>query len=313
MRWIATLCVLLSFMLLLNNPAWAQAPAVKSQTAPSFTRVTAEQIEPTDSLPADEKDKEDRSTQEAATADLTTQTSQPETSASVGSGVEVEIGSSYDFLNNGFDDWREYYLSISKRFTDGKGIYGSFRQARLFALNDQELLIGFQSPLSPRWSGLVEASMSPSHRVLAKWSLYGQLKRTIGENWGVQFGLGHTEYSDARFNTGALTVERNWERYRAAYTLSANQLPGAGTGASHLAQVNHYYGDGSSVVLSAAFGQEVDNLGPVGTIRTDVRGFSVGGRHWFLTRWAITYQAGLYRQGDFFTRQSIRLGLRHRF
>jgi YaiO family outer membrane protein len=228
-------------------------------------------------------------------------------------GVEVEVGAAYDSLSHGFAPWRSVYLNVTQKLAARRVVYGSFRETNRFSLPDQELLGGVYFPLSRRWTALVEAQASPSHRVLAKWSLLGQVGRDLGHGWVGQVGFRHTEYNQAGANLGIFAIERYWKSYRAAYTLYLSQLQEAGHAASHSLQINYYYRDRQAIGLGFAIGQELENLGPRGILRTETRAFTLTGRHWFTTRWALTYDLSLNRQGGLYTRKGARVGLRRQF
>ena len=96
--------------------------------------------------------------------------------------TEIEGGSSYEDLDNDFKYWRSVYLEGVHRFAPREVIYGQVRETERFAQRDQELLGGFYYPLADTWTTLVEANASPSHHILAKWSVFGQLEKTFLED-----------------------------------------------------------------------------------------------------------------------------------
>jgi YaiO family outer membrane protein len=171
---------------------------------------------------------------------------------------------------------------------------------------------GYYEPIGKRWTFFVEGSASPTHRILPKFSTLLQIERSLKKGWGAQAGWRHTKFNTARTNTGIITVERYFSNYRAAYTLYATKLAGAGTSAAHRVHFARYYNEKSSVNLSFATGREVENLG-ARILQTDVRSFSVGGRHWINQHWALNYNYGLTRQGSIYTRQGFNFGIRYRF
>ncbi|MBA2620481.1 MAG: YaiO family outer membrane beta-barrel protein [Acidobacteria bacterium] len=226
--------------------------------------------------------------------------------------VEVEIGASVEHLSNGFAAWREAYLSVSKRFKSRQAIYGVYRETSRVRLNDCEMTAGFYQPVGKRSTFFVEASASPTHRVLPKFSTLLQIEHSLKKGWGAQAGWRHTEYNTARTNTGIFTAEKYFSNYRAAYTVYLTNLAGIGTSAAHRVQLTRYYNEKSSVNFSFAAGREVENLG-ARVLRTDVQSFGVGGRHWINARWGLNYNYGFVRQGSIYTRQGFNFGIRYRF
>ena len=226
--------------------------------------------------------------------------------------VEVEAGVSFEHLSKGFAPWSETYLSASKKFKSRRTIYGVYRRTERFGQSDREVTVGYYEPIGKRWTFLVEGSASPTHRILPKFSTLLQIEHTLKKGWGAQASWRHTEYNTARINTGIITLERYFSKYRAAYTLYATKLAGVGTSVAHRVQFARYYNEKSSLNLSFAAGREVENLG-ARILQTDVRSFSVGGRHWINQHWALNYNYGLTRQGSIYTRQGFNFGIRYRF
>ena len=227
--------------------------------------------------------------------------------------TEIELGSSYEDLGKDINHWRSVYLEGVHRFAPREVIYGQVRESERFARRDQEVLGGFYYPLADTWTGLVEANASPSHHILAKWSLFAQLEKSFPAGWGLHAGLRHTEYAQSNTNLALVTAERYFGNFRAAYSLYSGRPEGAGSAASHRFQLSYYYGDGSSVGIAYAVGKEVENVLPAGVLTTDVRSLGLLGRHWFSRQWALSYEALWHEQGTLYTRRGVRVGLRHRF
>lgn len=227
--------------------------------------------------------------------------------------TEIEVGSSYENLDNDFNHWRSVYLEGAHRFAPREVIYGYVRETERFAQRDQELLGGFYYPLADTWTILVEANVSPSHHILAKWSVFGQLEKSFPGGWGLHAGLRHTEYAQSNTNLALLTAERYFGNYRAAYSLYAGRPEGAGSAASHRFQFAYYYDNRSSVGIAYTIGKEVENVAPAGVLTTDVRSWSLLGRHWFSRHWAASFEALWHEQGTLYHRRGARAGLRYQF
>jgi YaiO family outer membrane protein len=227
--------------------------------------------------------------------------------------VEIELSTSYERLNHGFAPWFTLSLDVSKKLADRRVIYGALRETSRFSLRDQEVMGGMYIPLSKRWLAQVEASVSPSHRVQAKWSAFGQIGRELGRGWGAQAGFRRTAYNQTSANLGIVTIERYWKKYRAAYSLYIAQLPGTGVSTSHRVQANYYYRERNSIGVTIAAGQELTNLAARGVLRTEARGVALSGRHELNRRWTVNYDFNWNRQGDIYTRKGARVGFRFHF
>jgi YaiO family outer membrane protein len=228
--------------------------------------------------------------------------------------TELEIGYSHERLTNNLPDWTSSYLLAAHRFGERKTLYGGLRETRRFGLDDTEAHAGLYYPIAASWTSLVEASGSPTHEVLARYSVYGELQKNLGRGWNLGFGLRHSEYSLTASNVLSVYAERYWGNFRGAYTLYSGRPEGASSAASHRVQFNYYYADRSSVGLSYTNGREVENVGPPrGVLTSDVESWMVGGQHWLTPAWALTYDLVNHEQGSLYRRQGLRLGIRHSF
>ena len=226
----------------------------------------------------------------------------------------VELGASYEFVNQDRPDWQTYYFSITHRFSKGQVLYGTASAVRRFATSDPNFMIGYVQPLteSKRWIATVEAGGSPNHQILPTTSFFGQVERIFDKGWIGRAGLRHSRYPADIVNMGIFGAERYFKAYRGAYTLYVAHLNGKGTAFSHAFQGNYYYGERNSVGAGFAFGQEIESV-PGGLVRTDVLDFSFTGRHWMTNKWGLSYVAIWHRQGELYTRRGGQIGLLLRF
>lgn len=227
---------------------------------------------------------------------------------------EIEAGLSHDMLNKGYADWDSYYLDGVHRLGERHSVYGELRETQRFNLRDREISGGYYHPLSETWTGLIEASVSPDHNVLAKDSLFVQLHKALDSGWGVQAGLRRSEYNTGTTGLMVLGGERYWGDFRGAYTFTLGKPQEAGAASSHMGQFSYYYGERNYLTLGLSSGRQVENLGPgLGVLTTDVISASLSGRHWLNSGWGISYEAIVEHQGDLYSRTGLRLGLRHAF
>lgn len=227
---------------------------------------------------------------------------------------ELEIGHSRETLSNNLPDWTSSYLLASHRFGDRHVLYGGLRETRRFGLDDSEVHAGLYHPLGSTWTAQLEGSLSQTHEVLPRHSVYGALQKSLPGGWGVGFGIRHNEYTLSGSNVVSLLAERYWGNFRGAYTLYSGKPEGASSGSSHRLQLSYYYADRSSVGLSYTDGREVENVGPPrGVLASDVRNWTLSGQHWLTPAWALTYDLVNHEQGSLYRRQGLRLGIRHSF
>lgn len=226
---------------------------------------------------------------------------------------ELELGYTHDSLDKGYASWNSVYLDGAHRFGKYHSIYGELRKTQRFDLRDREISGGYYQPLGETWTALVEASYSPSHKVLPKSALFGQLQKTFDGGWDIQAGLRHNTYTATSSNLAVLTGERYWGNYRAAYKLYLGKLQGAGTAPSHSVQLSYYYAERDNITLNLARGRQVESQGPLGVLAIDVTSTSLSGRHWLNSSWGFSYEAIVERQGNLYTRKGFRLGIRYAY
>lgn len=228
--------------------------------------------------------------------------------------TEMEVGASHETLTNGLPDWDSVYVEGARTFGPRHTLYGGLRETRRFGLDDSEAYGGFYYPLGETLTGVVEGSVSPSYNVLAKYSIGGQLLKSFQGGWGVGAGIRHSEYALASADVATLTGERYWGNFRGAYTFYSGRPEGSGSAPAHRFQLAYYYGDRDWVGISYTTGREVEYVGPPrGTVTSDVRDWTLSGRHWFAPRWALTYDLLNHEQGALYRRQGGRIGLRYLF
>ena len=227
---------------------------------------------------------------------------------------EIELGASRETLSGGRPDWTGLSVEGAHRFAPRQALYGGWRETKRFDLRDTELWAGYSHPLGRDWTVLVEASASDEHNVLPKSSVFGQLSRALPAGWGINLGWRHSEYTRVGVDILVAGAERYWGNWRGAYTLYAGRPEGATTGVAHRFALNYYYGEGSTLGVSATAGREVDNVGPpTGILTTEVRNLTFTGRHWMSRDWAFSWDLVAHEQGTLYRRQGFRLGLRYRF
>ena len=225
----------------------------------------------------------------------------------------LELGITSEGLSNPYAGWRSAYVEGEHQFGERKTIYGSLRETQRFGLLDNEVQAGVYYPLGETWTSLFEATASPTHNVLARYSALAQVIKKLGYGWNVHAGIRHNEYSTLNSNVSVLTAERYWSNWRAAYSLYTGKPEGGGAASSHVIALDYYYGERSSFGISLADGREVAGLGPLGVLTTDVRALVLRGRHWLTRDWAVSYEGAYQEQGTLYTRRGVRIGLRRAF
>ena len=190
---------------------------------------------------------------------------------------------------------------------------GTF-DSRRYASGGIEYRVGLHQPTGQNIAALAESNIHSLGDALPKYTLYSQVNRTLPGGWGLGFGLRQTEYSYSSASLLAFSAERHFGSFRGAYTLYSNRVEGAGLGAAHRFEVSYLYGERNTVGLSYTTGRDIDNVGvPAAFTSSDVRDWTLSGRHWLSPNWALTYDV-LSQEGAFYPRrQGLRLGVSRSF
>jgi hypothetical protein len=240
--------------------------------------------------------------------------------------------------DSGFPDWRRLSLEGGARPFDTGAAYVQTLPGDPLGMNAPETTTGYWRPLSQRLSSLVETSLVPGSLGVSERSVMGQLGTQLGNGWGMQAGIRHSDLGVAApeankpglglgltslpapataglgADLGMLTFERFWDRYRGAYTVSSGRAEHGAIATSHRVQLNYFYAARSSVGLSYTLGRSFETSLPLNSM-TPVETANVGvvGEHWFTPSWAINYNALIEDRGSEGLKPEIRLGLRLRF
>ena len=236
----------------------------------------------------------------------------PALAETAGRSTTVEVAHERESLSNGLADWRETSLQIGHNVAPRQAVGLSLRQTSRFGLDDTAAGLTWAQPLNERLTASLEASASPTHRVLARHALGASLQYEFAPAWLVHTGLKSTQYDNASVNQGLLMLEH----YVSAFSGSLAWRPVSALGThsqSTELRGNYYYGDKSMVGLIVASGQEATTLGNQTVVLADVRSVALIGRHWVRGDWGLTYAITRTRQGSFYNRNGVRLGVQYAF
>lgn len=228
----------------------------------------------------------------------------------------LELAQERASLSNGQADWRETSLQIGHRYAPRQAAGLALRQTRRFGLDDSAIDLSGSQPLGERLTASLEASASPTHRVLAKSALGASLQYEFAPAWLLHTGFKNTRYNNANANVNVNQGLLMLERYVSSFSGSIAWRPVSALGThAHAFELrgNYYYGDKSMVGLILASGQEATTVSRQTVALADVRALALVGRHWLREDWALTYAVSRTRQGSFYDRNGVRLGVQYAF
>lgn len=223
----------------------------------------------------------------------------------------VGLRAGVERLSNDSPDWQERSLQLSHAFGKRHLVDAALTRTERFGLEDNQFALGYTLPLSARLTATLDANASDTHRVLARHAAGGTLQYEFAPAWLLHGGLRTTRYNDARVNQGLLMLER----YVGAFSVSLGWRPARAFGTTaHGVELRggYYYGERNAATLILAGGKEAASIGG-DVVLTSLRSVALTGRHWLNDSWAVNWSLGRTRQGDFYNRNGLNLGLQYAF
>lgn len=224
----------------------------------------------------------------------------------------VEFSSDNQRLSNNSPDWQETTLRLNRSLDRRQLLEFSLVQSNRFGLRDDQLQALYVHPLTDKLGVTVDASFSPTHNVLPQRSLGLTLNYEFAPAWLAYVGAKNTRYNDVSVAQGLFMVERYISSFSVAAAWRPVQVFGTSTSSQEL-RGSYYYGDKNVAGLILSSGQEATQVSSTLIALADVKSVALTGRHWVSRDWAFTYVLNSTQQGDFYTRNGLRIGVQHIF
>ena len=107
-----------------------------------------------------------------------------------------------------------------------------------------------------------------------------------------------------------LQAEKYVGNFRFGWHAQVSRPEGTGWSPAHRLIASWYRSELTFATLTLARGREVENVPPDGLLVNDVRSVALSGSYELAPRWAITGEVASSRQGELYTRRTLRLGTR---
>lgn len=225
---------------------------------------------------------------------------------------ELEISTDHQRLSNGGPDWSEQAVRWSQALGQRRQIDLTLLQASRFGLQDEQLQAGYSHALTPRLNATLDLSQSNTHRFLAQRSTGLMLQYELPDGWLVHGGVKSTAYDSADVGQTTLMLERYVGSFSWALAWRATRAFATDSQGGEL-RGSHYYGERNFIGISWAVGQEATPLGAGVLVQADVESVALTGRHGLDRKWALGYAVSSTRQGNFYSRSGVRVGLQYIF
>jgi YaiO family outer membrane protein len=226
--------------------------------------------------------------------------------------LSVEVGHSREVLTGGRADWTESYVRLTQPLGGRDHLWGQLRRTVRFEVEDVEVSSGVAVGLGAGVTGTLDASYSPTSRVLPAWSTGAGLHQALGGGWGVGVGVRHTVYSDVSVDVVSGTVERYYGPFRSAYTLALATVERESSGLTHALAQSYYYGHGSAITVGGWAGRQAVVVGVDDIRLASTHALAAWGVHWLPTGVGLSWGVGWARDAELYERTRFQLGVRSR-
>lgn len=224
---------------------------------------------------------------------------------------EVGYTFRYEWLTQDLDAWRGDRIEISGREDEGRGWYVAAARERRFGLTDSGVEAGIALPLAPRWTLQLDGGGWPGSDFQPRWFGDVRLQHAFETGTVVGASLRRTRYPEVTVDRLAVAVEQYWGNWRLGYTFNRTDVAGNRV-SGHDVAFDRYYRERDAIGLRLTSGSE-DALQGTDVVASAVRALAVQGRHGFASDWAWNWSIGYVRQGAFYDRRWVQLGLRRAF
>jgi YaiO family outer membrane protein len=226
--------------------------------------------------------------------------------------LSVELAAESSHLNNGNPDWRATSLRVTRKRSQRELGEVSFQQTHRFGLDDHQIAGLYSTPLSDKLTASFDANISPTHRVLARHGAGASLQYEFAPAWLVHTGLAVTRYDTAHVKQANLMLEHYFSSFSVAAGWRPVQALGTSASSAEL-RGSYYYGDANFIGVIFSEGKEATSVNANTVLLADVRAVALTGRHWLTPKWAVSYALSSTRQGNFYNRNSVRIGAEYLF
>lgn len=227
-------------------------------------------------------------------------------------GQRLILSTEVQSLDRGHADWTEATLRYVRLGTPRESTeLGVMRSAR-FGLKDVQLDASHTAALSPRLGATVQASYSPTARVLPGYSVGGSLHYGFAPAWQLSGGARHTHYDSTDVQRLNFMLERYIGNFSASVAWSP--LRALGTSSDLLELRGTWYpNETASLGVIVSRGDEATDLGAGVVALAEVRSFALVGRMQLGRGYGLTGALSHTRQGSFYTRTGASVGVQRDF
>ena len=219
------------------------------------------------------------------------------------------VGAGHENLSNNLPSWDSQFVEIHhEKDTFRRYQLRLGRDAR-YAEVDISVGLGAERSWESDWFAGLDVASASSPAYQPEFGYSGHVGKTLSDGWVVDLRYRQRAYSSSNVGTAIGTVEKYYGDYRFAYGLGWSRLDGTSSFSNHVATINWYYRENTSIGLTMNTGKEAEPLGSGQVLETDVRGLTLSGRRDLTRRVGLQWWLGLHDQGDYYRRRFVGLAV----
>jgi len=229
-----------------------------------------------------------------------------------GPATTVGVSTERSDLDRGYADWTEHTLRLQRRHAERDFTEFALTRTSRFGLDDTQFELGHERALSPSLTLALQATTSPTHRVLPRNALGARLQYEFAPGWLLHGGARHTRYSGNEVDR----LDFKLERYVGNFGHSLQWSPVRALGRSEQIvewRSSWYPAPGRSLGVIAAAGDEATELGAGNIALAQVRSLALVARWRLDADWTLSGALSRTRQGDFYVRTGVSIGVQRGF
>lgn len=226
--------------------------------------------------------------------------------------VHAELSVEQQRLSNGGPDWNESVFKLFGGRAARQRAELSWTRSDRFNLHDEQLGAAYVHPLGDALTLALEITLSPTRQFLPSHSEGALLQYEFSPSWLIHAGWKSRQYTDTTVQQQTLMLEHYLASFSWALAWRPVQALGSQSSSTEL-RASYYYGDKNSLGFSLSAGQEATPSGGAAIQMVDVQSLALSGRHQLNAAWALNYVASSTRQGNFYVRNGLLLGVQYLF
>ncbi|MES3023199.1 MAG: YaiO family outer membrane beta-barrel protein [Pseudomonadota bacterium] len=225
--------------------------------------------------------------------------------------TRIGVALGQEWLSNSLPDFREQSVTFEHRWSRRHGVGVDLGRTERFGLRDTRVALRYDRPFGERLTFSGDASVSPEHHILPKHALGAGLQFELARAWLLHGRVHHSAYDGVKVNQASAGVEHYFSNF-SWIVLAHSTRAFERTVSSAELRFNYYYGERDAIGLLGAAGEEAVYVGNAVTL-SRVRALALIGRHELSPHWSVNYSIGRTRQGNFYDKNGVHLGLQYRY